>query len=171
MRHTLRVFPALVFLLVLASALFISAGVASAQQANKQSGARLQKSNNSLRQAIVAANGEFAAAFARGDGAGVAALYSEKAQLLQPNGNIISGRAAIQTFWQGAIDSGLKQIKLETIEVHGTGGTTAEVGTYSMLGGNGQVLDSGKYVVLWKREKGRWWLYRDIWNSNTPARS
>lgn len=163
MRLNQRVFPATtaarLSALVVMSVLLAATSIASAQQSSPR-----------LRKAIVAANGEFAAAFARGDGAGVAALYSEKAQLLQPNGNIISGRAAIQTFWQGAIDSGLKQIKLETIEVHGTGGTTAEVGTYSMLGGNGQVLDSGKYVVLWKREKGRWRLYRDIWNSNTPAR-
>ena len=136
------------------------AGVASAQQSNSQ-----------LRKAIVAANAEFAAAFARGDGAGIAALYAVDGQLLPPNSNIVSGREAIKTFWQGAIDSGLKQVKLETIEVHGAGATVAEVGTYSILDGNGQVLDSGKYVVIWKREKAKWRLYRDIWNSNNPARS
>jgi ketosteroid isomerase-like protein len=69
-----------------------------------------------------------------------------------------------------AIDSALKQTKLETVEVYGTGGTVAEVGKYSVLGGNGEALDSGKYIVLWKREKGKWKLYRDIWNSNMPAR-
>jgi uncharacterized protein (TIGR02246 family) len=171
MKLSLKVFPVRVFLLVFALVLFLSAGSGSAQQANKQKSTRAQKSNSGRRQAIIAANGEFAAAFARGDGAGVAALYSDDAELLQPHGNIIRGRSAIQTFWQGAIDSGLKQVQLETIEVHGAGGTTAEVGTYSLLGGNGQVLDSGKYVVLWKREKGKWRLYRDIWNSNAPARS
>jgi uncharacterized protein (TIGR02246 family) len=140
------------------SALLISTGATSAQ------------SNNSLKKSIEAANGDFMAAFARRDGAGVAALYSEKGQLLQPNGNIVNGRAAIQTFWQGAIDSGLEKIKLETVEVQGLGGTVAEVGKYSILGGNGRVLDSGKYVVIWKRENGKWRLYRDIWNSNAPGK-
>jgi uncharacterized protein (TIGR02246 family) len=137
-----------------------AAGIASAKQSNSQ-----------LRKAIVAANAEFVAAFARGDGAGVAALYAVDGQLLPPNGNIVSGRDGIKTFWQGAIDSGLKQVKLETVEVHGAGGMIAEVGKYSILDGNGQVVDSGKYVVLWKLEKGKWRLFRDIWNSNTPARS
>lgn len=147
------------YTLVAVCVLLMTATVASAQQ-----------SESRLRKAIVAANAEFAAAFARGDGASIATLYAADGKVLQPNGNIISGRGAIQTFWQGAIDSGLKQIKLETIEVHGTGGTTAEVGTYSLVGGNGQVVDSGKYMVLWKKERGKWRLYRDIWNSNTPVR-
>ena len=158
MKLTRKVFKALAPALVVISALLISTGAISAQQ-----------SNSSLKKSIEAANGDFVAAFARGDGAGVAALYSVQGQVLQPNGNIVSGRSRIQTFWQGAIDSGLKQIKLETVEVAGMGGTVAEVGRYSILGGNGQVLDSGKYVVIWKREKGKWRLYRDIWNSNSPA--
>lgn len=148
-------------LLAIASGVLLAlAGNASAQQNNSQ-----------LRKAIVAANAEFSAAFARGDGAGVAALYATNGKLLQPNGEIVSGREAIKTFWQGAIDSGLKQIKLETMEVHGAGATVAEVGAYSILAGNGQVLDKGKYVVVWKREQGKWRLFRDIWNSNNPARS
>lgn len=164
MRLNQRVFPAtaaaLLSALVVMSVMLAAASIASAQQ-----------SSAAVRKAIVAASAEFSAAFARGDGAGVAALYSESAQVFQPNGNIINGRAAIQTFWQGGIDSGLKQAKLETVEVYGTGALVAEVGTYSVLGGNGEVLDSGKYIVLWKREKGKWRLYRDIWNSNNPARS
>jgi ketosteroid isomerase-like protein len=33
----------------------------------------------------------------------------------------------------------------------------------------GQVIDNGKYVVLWRREAGQWKLHRDIWNSSQPA--
>lgn len=163
MRLTRKVFTSCFPLLALglvAICIVPSSGVASAQQ-----------SESRLRKAIVAANAEFAAAFARGDGTGIAALYATDGRLLPPNGNIVIGRSAIQSFWQGAIDSGLKQVKLETIELYGAGGTTAEVGTYSLLDGNGRVVDTGKYVVLWKREKGKWRLYRDIWNSNAPARS
>jgi hypothetical protein len=31
------------------------------------------------------------------------------------------------------------------------------------------VLDQGKYIVIWKREKGQWKLHRDIFNSSVPA--
>jgi ketosteroid isomerase-like protein len=163
MRSNQKAFPATTSALrslVVIFLMFTTAIIASAQQ-----------SNPSLRTAIGARADEFMAVFARGDGAGVAALYSQQAHLFPPNASAIKGRAGIQTFWQGAIDSGLKQIKLEITEVHGMGGMAVEVGTFSVLGANDQVVDTGKYIVVWKRERGKWMLYRDIWNSNTPART
>ncbi|MDQ6651516.1 MAG: nuclear transport factor 2 family protein [Acidobacteriota bacterium] len=156
METTRKLVPALVAALTL----LIVASNASAQQSQAR-----------LRDAIVQANQKFMAAFARGDGVALASLYSQSAQVLQPNGNIVSGTHGIQAFWQGAIDSGLKQVKLETVEVEGMGSMAAEVGTYTMRRGSGEVVDSGKYIVLWKREKGKWRLHRDIWNSNTPLLS
>jgi ketosteroid isomerase-like protein len=29
--------------------------------------------------------------------------------------------------------------------------------------------DSGKFIVVWRREKGGWKLTLDIWNSSMPA--
>jgi len=75
-----------------------------------------QRSNSKIRQEVAAANQKFMAAFARGDGAGIAALYSESGQLVQPNGEVISGREAIQKYWQGTIDSGIKQMKLKRLK-------------------------------------------------------
>ena len=51
---------------------------------------------------------KFVAAFNAGNGATVASFYSEDAALFPPGGERIDGRSAIQTFWQGAIDSGMK---------------------------------------------------------------
>jgi ketosteroid isomerase-like protein len=50
----------------------------------------------------------FVAAFNAGDGATVASLYTEDAALYPPGGERVDGRSAIQAFWQGAIDSGMK---------------------------------------------------------------
>lgn len=155
MRTTRKSLPALVATLTL---LFIASSTPA------------HHAKASVRDAIVAANQKFIAAFASGDGAALASLYSQSGQLLPPNSNIVSGRPGIQTFWQGAIDSGLKQVKLETVEVEVMGAMAAEVGTYTLLRGGGEVVDTGKYIVLWKLEKGKWRLYRDIWNSNTPRR-
>jgi ketosteroid isomerase-like protein len=33
----------------------------------------------------------------------------------------------------------------------------------------GQVIDHGKYIVVWRREKGQWKLHRDMYSSNTTA--
>ena len=51
---------------------------------------------------------KFVAAFNAGDAATVASLYTEDAALYPPGAERVDGRSAIQTFWQGAIDSGMK---------------------------------------------------------------
>lgn len=121
-----------------------------------------------LGKAIADANAEFMKRFAAGSGTGVAELYTEDGQLLPPNSETISGHAAIGEFWQGAIDSGVKGAKLKPVEVEGAGEIACEVGIYALMDGEGNALDKGKYMVLWKQEEGQWKLHRDIWNSNLP---
>jgi ketosteroid isomerase-like protein len=53
------------------------------------------------------------------------------------------------------------------VEAHGD--MAYEVGKLTLKGEDGTVLDSGKYVVIWKRENGQWRLHRDIWNTSMPA--
>jgi uncharacterized protein (TIGR02246 family) len=128
-----------------------------------------QSISTEIREAIVAANERFMGAFSRGDTAGVAAAYTANGQVLPPNSDVIAGQQGIQTFWQGAMNMGVKAVNLETVEVQGTGDIAHEVGRYTLQGEGGQVLDSGKYVVIWKHEAGQWKLHRDIWNSSWPA--
>jgi uncharacterized protein (TIGR02246 family) len=124
-----------------------------------------------IRTAIIACNQHFMDAFGRGDAAGLATLYTAGGQLLPPNSAVVAGRDAIRAFWQGAMDLGLKQATLDTVEVEGTSDTAVEVGTYTLRAAGGQVADTGKYVVVWKTEGGTWRLHRDIWNTSQPAAS
>jgi hypothetical protein len=48
------------------------------------------------------------------------------------------------------------------------GDTAHEVGQYELLDAAGKTLDRGKYVVLWKKEGGRFKLHRDIWTTSMP---
>ncbi len=121
-----------------------------------------------VRADITAANAVFVASFARGDAAGIAALYSDQAQLLPPNSDVIVGRDKIQAFWQGALDMGLKAAKLETVETEAHGDTVNEVGNYKLMVAGGQEADAGKYIVIWKNVAGQWKLHRDIWNTSKP---
>ena len=122
-----------------------------------------------IRDAIGAANAKFMAAYNSGDAAAVAALYTEEGQLLPPNAGFMKGKEAIQAFWQGAMDMGIKSAQMEIDEVEAHGDTAIEVSTYTLRGEGGQALDQGKYIVIWKREAGKWKLHRDIFNSSLPA--
>ena len=128
-----------------------------------------QSSSTEIRDAITAVNGKFMAAFTRVDATGVAALYTEDGQALPPNGDVITGKQGIQSLWQGVMKLGIKGVTLETVEVESHGNTAIEVGKYALLVDKGQVIDTGKYVVIWKQEAGQWKLHRDIWNSSRPA--
>ncbi|KMZ12420.1 hypothetical protein BHUM_04863c [Candidatus Burkholderia humilis] len=120
------------------------------------------------RASIEASNRRFEQAVSRSDAAGIAATYTESAKLLPANDHVVSGRQAVTRFWQNAIDSGLKSIKLTTVEVDARGDTAYEVGKWSVPGEAGKVYDAGDYVVIWKRVKGQWKQHRDIWTTNSP---
>ncbi len=120
------------------------------------------------RSAIEAGNKKFGAGVAKGDAAEVAGLYNEDAQALPPGGDAVKGRAAILKMWQGVFDAGIAGAVLTTLEVEVMGDTAAEVGTFLLTTKDGRTADRGKYIVLWKKVSGQWYLHRDIWNSSQP---
>ena len=67
------------------------------------------------------------------------------------------------------MDMGITGACLEPKEVEGYGDLAYEIGDYTLAGEGNAVLDQGKYLVIWKREEGRWKLHRDIWNTSLPA--
>lgn len=115
-------------------------------------------------------NAAFMDAFRRGDSAGLAAVYTEDAEILPPNAPVLRGRAAIQAYWQGALDQGVSEAVLETVEFDELGDSAWEVGKGVLKTKDGELIDELKYTVIWKREHGTWKWQRDIWNSSrSPA--
>jgi uncharacterized protein (TIGR02246 family) len=118
---------------------------------------------------IDAANAKFVAAFNKGDAAGVARFYTEQATVLPPGAPMAEGRAAIQSFWQGALQAGYKNMSLKALRVDQFGNAAREIGQFTLDAPNPQQQIThveGKYVVLWRRIGGSWKLDTDIWNAN-----
>jgi ketosteroid isomerase-like protein len=102
-----------------------------------------------------------------GDAAGIAALHSLDAKLFPPNAPTVNGRADIQAFWQGFMDSGVKaELQIDEIDAGGNLGT--RVGRYRVLGADGTVIDEGRFIEVWKYVNDEWYFHRDIWNSSLP---
>jgi uncharacterized protein (TIGR02246 family) len=124
-----------------------------------------------IRAAVDRANQAWLAAYAAHDSAKIAMLYAPDASAFPPGAERASGRDAIRKVWQGFMDAGVANVTLRTIDVTASGGLAAETGEFALdaPGKDGKLGHvTGKYVVVWKRGKGGWQLYRDIWNENPP---
>jgi uncharacterized protein (TIGR02246 family) len=127
-------------------------------------------SHDDARAEIEKANQAFSEAVSKGDVAAIANLYTKDGAALPPGAPTVIGRAAVQDMWKGALGSGIKGLRLATTETDTQGDTAIEIGTFEATGEGGASIDSGKYLVIWKREDGAWKLHRDIWNRSTaPA--
>ena len=118
---------------------------------------------------ITEANKGFMEAFNNGDANALAMNYTSNAKLYPPNSDIIEGQEAIEEFWNGVMNMGIKKILLETITAESFGNIAIEEGRSTLYVEDDQIAGQGKYIVIWKKEDGQWKLHKDIWNTNNPA--
>lgn len=109
----------------------------------------------------------WAEAFNNGDAAAIAALYTEDAILLPPGAPLIRGKAAIEAQLAKEAGGGFK-IEIVSLESPSQGDTGYNLGTFTVKDANGTVVDTGKFIEIWKRANGEWKLYADIYNSDVP---
>jgi uncharacterized protein (TIGR02246 family) len=114
---------------------------------------------------------DFAEAYNRGDAKAVAAFYAEDAIVFPPESDMVKGRDAIQGVWKHALDTGIKSLEFQVVDVISSGNLAAETGIavlHVQAMGSQESTVTVKYVVVWKKVGGSWKLYRDIWNSMAP---
>ncbi|MEY3739103.1 MAG: hypothetical protein RL544_1881 [Bacteroidota bacterium] len=118
---------------------------------------------------IEATNLEVSAFMAKGDSVGLASCYGTDGALLLNNMPPIKGQANLVKVWGGFINAGIAAIELNTTEVWGDENYITEYGTFVLKAKDSTQLDKGKYLVLWKKENGKWKFHRDISNSDLPV--
>ena len=92
-------------------------------------------------------------------------VYTADARVLPPGAPMVSGRTAIQQFWEGAIQGlGVTRASLTTVDAIPAGNDVVEIGSATLDTAGGSV--TAKYVVRWKKEDGQWKWHVDIWNPN-----
>jgi uncharacterized protein (TIGR02246 family) len=118
---------------------------------------------------IAAVNRMFEEAARKGDADRMASLYTPDAIALPPDGPVVKGRENIKQMWASALKQmGLKDVKLDTLDLEIAGDRASEVGeaTLSLETEPGKRQTAvAKFVVVWKKIDGQWRLHRDIWNA------
>ena len=102
---------------------------------------------------------QYQAAFNKGDGKGLAALYTTEALRVTPSGQLITGRAAIEKDYLTNLAGPFKGTKL-ALRPGRTQKLKADValieGTYEVTGGSMPI--TGRYLNTIVREGGQWRL-------------
>lgn len=117
---------------------------------------------------IEAANQEITDFMAKGDSVSLTNAYGKDGALMVNYMPSIKGKDKIAAFWGGFIKLGIGGIKLTTLEVWGDENYITEEGLFEINAKDGKQVDNGKYIVVWKKEDGKWKLHRDMSNTNLP---
>lgn len=119
-------------------------------------------SDQKVRSEIDEGNRKLSEATKNKSASGMANLYAVNATFIGPDGAPVHGRSTIQAMWESQLGAGLKGVDLDTVSVEDLGPDSyVEVGKYKVYVGD--VTDSGRYMVVWKRNQaGKLELYLDI---------
>ncbi len=135
------------------------------------------------KQAIDAANASWARLTAAGHADSLAQYYHANAVILPPNMAPVHGRDSIRTFFAvlNTMSSPPPVLTVRAESVWASGAMAVDFGRWHFAWPaaakrppGAPAVDSGKYIVRWVQENGRWLMAQDIWNSDvalpmTPA--
>jgi ketosteroid isomerase-like protein len=105
----------------------------------------------------------------------VMAMYDKDAEILQPDGPLVTGRGNIRKWVNGyftAYKTHWKKVPLKNF-VMGEYGFDEGMDTAVDIPRNGgkTITWDCKGILVYKRQKnGEWLIFRDIWNNNTPPK-
>jgi ketosteroid isomerase-like protein len=130
----------------------------------------------SAKQAIDAANAQWPRLTSSGHADSIAEFYAADAVLMPPNRATMRGKDAVRAFFAtiNTIDP-RPTLTLHAVTVVASGPLAVETGRWHWTFPAGAKLppgtppvDSGKYIVRWAQQNGRWLIVDDIWNSDSP---
>ncbi len=126
------------------------------------------------RAAIDATNASWARLTSTGHADSIADFYAADAVVMPPNMATVHGRDSIRAFF-ATINSVKPALELKSVSVWGSGSAATEMGRWTWIWPAGATrppgvppVDSGKYLVRWVQDNGKWLMAQDIWNSDLP---
>lgn len=117
--------------------------------------------------AIKAGYTQFEAAFNAKDATALSNCYTSDAKLMGPDNKTVEGRENIAKMFDGWFKGDTPKIKLTLVEAWGNENNLTAENSWEMTM-NGEVIDTGKSLEVYKKEDGKWLMMRDCYNSDMP---
>ena len=122
---------------------------------------------------IGTARDAFVGALESGDAKAASTSYTPDARLLAPSAELFRGRPAIERFWGAGVDTGISEVRLETLELVRRNGFAYEIGRYAfgLRPADGiPIVDRGKYVRVHEQQADGSWLWAvEMFNPDAPS--
>ena len=125
------------------------------------------------RDAIAALRTAYQQSILAGDAAAMLAVYADDVVEMPPNMRLRSGKAAAEAAASADTSPQPSTFSLTSAETEGVGDLAYDRGSYSfsmsMEGMPEPMTDTGKYIVLLRKQAdGSWLMTATIWNSDLP---
>ena len=112
-------------------------------------------------------------AYNSGDADKIVAGYTDDAIVMPPDVPAAVGKDAIKQFIVADMASSKTagaSFALDSGDTIGVSGDLAwHSGNFHVNGSAGSSIATGKYLEVWRQDKGNWLIIRDTWNSDAPA--
>lgn len=121
--------------------------------------------------ADLAARGEaWAAMAAAGDLDGLVDLYAEDAMVFPPNAEAESGHDAIRESMRPFAEMSEQGIRIDLADrkAVSSGDLGYQTGRFSIASADGELLDRGKFIEIWRKVDGEWKISHDMYSSDLP---
>ena len=82
----------------------------------------------------------------------------------------IKGMGEIRKYYYNNGENKTLTINVTTTNLYGGAEAIVEEGEFDFPDDKGGSVDKGKFIAIWKQENGKWKLFREIWNSNSPKK-
>ena len=120
------------------------------------------------KKAIAASNAIYSDLALKNDGS-ILSRYAEDACLFPSNAPPLCGHENILKFFK---EGEPLRSKFTIVNVYGDGKEyVTEETLYELFNLKGEKIDNGKILVLWKKTKDGWKMYRDMFSSNREQKS
>jgi ketosteroid isomerase-like protein len=100
-------------------------------------------------------------------------FYAADAAFLQPNGERITGSAALRTLFQNIMATFNSDLTLHSLKLEASGNLAYDSGefqeTLTNISTGGKIESKGSYVIIYKREaNGAWRIVQHVWTGTPP---
>uniref|UniRef100_UPI0040486E67 nuclear transport factor 2 family protein n=1 Tax=Mariniflexile sp. TaxID=1979402 RepID=UPI0040486E67 len=126
---------------------------------------------NAVKKIIQDNNNAFMNAHITRDTATLNGMFTRDARVFPPNSEVIKDQATIKAINMEWVNYDIKEAREESTATYGNEDYVIDEGTYYMSFGADSIVDKGKYMNVWKKEDGKWKMFRNMWNTSLPAKT